>query len=69
MRRLGLVASFGDGIYLSAATISTLGYGDIVLQPPWRQLGPLVAIAGVLKFGCSTAFLFLVMQTVWQQHV
>jgi hypothetical protein len=29
----------------------------------------LLAVSGVLTFGCSTAFLFIVMQTVWEQHV
>jgi hypothetical protein len=29
----------------------------------------LLAVSGVLTFGCSTAFLFIVMQTVWQQHL
>jgi hypothetical protein len=32
-------------------------------------LAMLLAVSGVLTFGCSTAFLFIVMQTVWQQHV
>jgi hypothetical protein len=29
----------------------------------------LAAVSGVLMFGCSTAFLFIVMQTVWEQHL
>jgi hypothetical protein len=49
--------------------VTTLGYGDVTLPPPWRQLGPLLAISGVLKFGCSSAFLFVVMQAVWAQHL
>jgi len=64
-----VLSSFSEGLYFSAATISALGYGDVVLARPWRQLGPMVAIAGVLKFGCSTAFLFVVMQQVWVQHL
>jgi voltage-gated potassium channel Kch len=64
-----LVAGFGEGLYFTAVTITTLGYGDVTLAPPWRQLGPLLAIAGVLKFGCSTAFLFVVMQGVWALHL
>ena len=64
-----LVPTFTEGLYFSAATITTLGYGDVVLPPPWRQIGPLIGIAGVLKFGCSTAFLFVLMQGVWQRHL
>jgi len=40
--------------------------GDILLKYPWRHLGTLIAITGVLMFGCSTAFLFVVLQNVWQ---
>jgi len=60
-----IFASAADGFYFAAVTITTLGYGDMVLPPPFRQLGPLIAISGVLMFGCSTAFLFLLMQQVW----
>lgn len=63
-----LVPSLSDGLHFAAVTMTTLGYGDIVLPRPWRQVGGLLAIAGVLKFGCSTAFLFLVMQSVWTLH-
>lgn len=35
-----------------------LGYGDIVLRP-------LMATNGLLMFGCSTAFLFSVIQHIW----
>ena len=45
---------------------TTLGYGDIVLPKPWRSLGPISAINGLLTFGCSTAFLFLILQLIWQ---
>lgn len=60
-----LVTSFTEGVYFSAASVTTLGYGDVVLVSPWRMLGPLMAITGTLMFGCSTAFLFLVLQEVW----
>jgi Ion channel len=63
--RKGLIPTFTDGVYFSATTITALGYGDVVLPPPWRILGPLVAISGILMFGCSTAFLFLLLQKVW----
>lgn len=65
--RNGLIPTFTEGVYFSAVSITSLGYGDVVLTPPWRILGPLVAISGTLMFGCSTAFLFLVLQKVWMQ--
>ena len=58
-----------DGIYFTATSITTLGYGDILLSYPWRHLGTLIAITGVLMFGCSTAFLFVVLQDVWQHSL
>lgn len=65
--RRGLVPCLTEGIYFSSSSITALGYGDIVLAPPWRMLGPLVSINGLLMFGCSTAFLFLVLEKVWAQ--
>ena len=55
-----------EGVYFSASSTTTLGYGDILLKYPWRHLGTLIAITGVLTFGCSTAFLFVVLQRVWE---
>lgn len=67
--RKGLTPTFTEGVYFSATSITSLGYGDVVLPPPWRMLGPLVTISGTLMFGCSTAFLFLVLQKVWVQEL
>lgn len=64
-----LMPTFLDGLYFIGTSISTLGYGDVVLARPWRHIGPMVAIAGVLKFGCSTAFLFFVIQQVWMSQL
>jgi Ion channel len=62
----GHLASFGDGWYFAGVSHTALGYGDLVLSKPWRSLGPICAINGLLTFGCSTAFLFLVLQSIWQ---
>lgn len=66
LRQTKLVPTFTDGVYFTGASITTLGYGDILLSYPWRHIGTLIAITGVLMFGCSTAFLFVVLQGVWQ---
>jgi hypothetical protein len=65
--RSGQMASFGDGWYFAGVSHTTLGYGDVVLRRPWRSLGPISAINGLITFGCSTAFLFLVLQEIWTQ--
>jgi len=65
----GHLASFGDGWYFAGVSHTALGYGDVVLQKPWRSLGPICAINGLLTFRCSTATLFLVLQMVWQHRL
>ena len=69
LRGARLLPSVTDGIYFTAVSITTLGYGDVLLKYPWRHLGTLIAITGVLMFGCSTAFLFLVLQEVWKLQI
>jgi Ion channel len=49
---------FGTAYYHSAVNYTTLGYGDIIMSPKWRLLGPLEAANGVLMFGVSTAMIF-----------
>lgn len=61
-----LFPNLGESLYFAGTSISALGYGDIVLRPPWRALGPIMAINGILMFGCSTAFLFFVIQKIWR---
>jgi zinc transporter len=69
LRGTRLLPSITEGIYFTAASLTTLGYGDVLLKYPWRHLGTLIAITGVLMFGCSTAFLFVVLQRVWVNHL
>jgi hypothetical protein len=59
------VGTCGDGVYFAASSITSVGYGDFVLTGPKRFLGPIISINGLLMFGCSTAFLFLLIQGVW----
>ena len=54
--------------YHSAMNYTTLGYGDIVMSPAWRMLGPLEAGDGMLMFGVSTAMVFTVMQGLVQHR-
>ena len=35
-------------------------YGDLVLPKEWRMLGPIEGFTGILMFGLSTAFFFIV---------
>jgi ion channel len=51
---------FGVAYYHSAVNYTTLGYGDLIMTPSWRLLGPLEAADGSLMFGVSTAMTFAV---------
>jgi hypothetical protein len=58
----GEFQEFATAYYLSAVNYSTLGYGDLLLTPSWRLLGPLEATNGALMFGVSAAMVFAVIQ-------
>jgi len=58
----GEFREFGAAFDHSAVNYTTLGYGNVVMTPSWRLLGPLEAANGSLMFGVSTAIIFAVIQ-------
>ena len=62
----GEFQEFTNAYYHSAVNYATLGYGDLLLTPAWRLLGPLEATNGALMFGVSAAMVFAVVQRVVQ---
>ena len=62
----GEFPEFGTAYYHSAVNYTTLGYGDLIMTPSWRLLGPLEAANGMLMFGVSTAIIFAVIQRLIQ---
>lgn len=58
----GEFSDFGVAFYHSAVNYTSLGYGDLVMTPAWRLLGPLETANGMLMFGVSTAMIFAVIQ-------
>jgi Ion channel len=61
----GALPNIEEATYFSVVTFSTLGYGDIVLDPGWRLLGSIAAVNGVILFGWTTALVFIVVQRVY----
>jgi Ion channel len=51
-------SNFDAAFCHSAVNFTTLGYGDIVMSPRWRILGPIEAMNGTLMSGLSAAILF-----------
>lgn len=54
---LGLFDNLETALYFSIASFTTVGYGDVVLDPGWRLLAGMTATHGLLTFGLFTAFL------------
>lgn len=64
----GEFEDFSEAFYHSAVNYTTLGYGDIVMSPRWRMLGPFEAGNGVLLFGVSTALMFGILKDLFELH-
>lgn len=60
------INDFATAFYHSTVNYSTLGYGDIVMEDPWRLAGALEAAVGVMMFGVSTATLFSAVSHMFQ---
>ena len=62
---LGALTGIETAHYFSAVTFTTLGYGDVVLDPSWRLLASFEAVNGIIMFGWSTALLVALVQRVF----
>jgi hypothetical protein len=56
----GCMPNAEAAFYFSGPTYTTLGYGELVLAEPWRLLGPIEALVGILMLGLSTGYFFVV---------
>ena len=59
---LGEFSELYEAVYHSAVNFASLGYGDIVMSKPWKMLGPLEAINGIMMLGMSAAALVTILQ-------
>ena len=55
-----------SAFYFSGATYTTIGYGDVVLEKPWRLLGAIEGLTGILMCGLSTGFFFAEVNFIYQ---
>ena len=56
----GVFETLEQALYFSTVTSTTLGYGDVILEPGWRLLGSFHGMTGIILFGVSTAFFIAV---------
>ena len=59
---LGALPDIETALYFSTSTATTVGYGDMVLDSHWRLFGSFEAMAGMIVFGISTAFLMAMLR-------
>ena len=52
--------SLPGAMWWAVVTLTTTGYGDLVLPEPWRLVGAIEALTGILMCGWSTGFFFLI---------
>lgn len=64
-----LFETYETALYFSLGTYSTIGYGDVVLPGRWRLLGGIEGISGVLLCGLSGAFIFAVVNALFQTRM
>ena len=57
----------GLGLWWAVSTVTTVGYGDVVLPERWRLLGPIEAAVGILMLGWSTGILVAVIGTIYRE--
>lgn len=60
--------SYQVAYYHSLVNFTSLGYGDIVMDPNWRLLGALEAANGVLMFGVGASALLATMNNMFKQR-
>ena len=61
----GAIEGVEKAFYFSMVTYTSLGYGDVVLEKPWRLLASFQAANGVIVFGWTTALIFAAVHRVY----
>ena len=64
-----LFEDFETALYFSMVSFTTIGYGDVLLPRKWRLLGVIEGFSGVLLCGVSTAFIFAVINAMFQSRL
>jgi hypothetical protein len=62
---MDIFQSAEQAFYFSGVTYTTLGYGDMVIEGPWRILSAFEAANGIIMFGWTTALVFAVVQRIY----
>ena len=61
---VGAIQEVETALYFSTVTFTTLGYGDVTLDPEWRLLAAIQAANGTIMFGWTTAIVMAVIHRI-----
>lgn len=61
----GCLPDAESAFYFAGVTYTTIGYGDVVLPKPWRLLGPVEGLTGILMCGLSAGLFFAVVSRIY----
>ncbi|SDC23507.1 Ion channel [Ruegeria marina] len=61
-----VLSDWNEALYFSLVTYTTVGYGDVVLGSGLRIFAAFAAVAGLLAFGLSTAYLVAIMTRLFE---
>jgi hypothetical protein len=62
----GELPNLETAVYFSLATYTTIGFGDVVLEPGWRVLAGIEGLTGLVLVGWSTAFVFAIVNRMYE---
>lgn len=62
------IKTFEEAIYFSIVTYTSLGYGDITLNPTWRIIAGFEAINGIILIGWTTAMFYTVIKNAGEKY-
>jgi uncharacterized sodium:solute symporter family permease YidK len=60
--------SFGDFLYFSAVSYTSLGLGDIMPHGALRAIAVSETLAGLMMIAWSASFTYLKMEQIWDRH-
>ncbi|MEM9739788.1 MAG: ion channel [Pseudomonadota bacterium] len=55
---IGAFDTMEESFYFAIVSITTVGFGDVILETPWRILSGFAAAVGFMIFGLNTAAFF-----------
>jgi hypothetical protein len=61
----GCLPDAESAFYFSGVTYTTIGYGDLVLPKPWRMLGPIEGVTGILMCALSAGLFFATVTRIY----